>query len=1023
MRVINFLFAKNHKKNTGLKKTVGVLLLCVTLLSAWSFPKKAEAAQSTFGNQNQITVQLPAVSQTAIFSDGALINGTIVVNVPSVDADGDGSIGVNDTDEQKSWSIVEMSSEATQADGFTLTAGIFLMIKPDTSNTIVSGSLLDLTPKMTVATSTFTKQVNGLLPDTVYYARIVAPKVDNATNYYVSDYVTFKTKNDGSSVASTENQNDPNSQYGNNIPEGVPSCGFGDGLITESNSSMMGCLAVIVYYAIYIPSSWLAMLGGFFLDFFMGYSISSGAYTASSFPEEGWKMLRDLANICFIFLLVYAGIRLILDIGKFDAKKTITNVLIMALLINFSLFFTKVIIDAGNITARIFYNALEVKNKADGTPNVGIASEKAISVTLIDQVDPQKIMATAGEDPSDIQTGDSEPDPEAYAGYFILITLVAAAVNLYFMFVFFSVGFLFVGRTLQLWVSMITAPIACISYASGSGFHDGWWKDLWKSAFVAPIFLFFLYLIASFLRAGLVTGLFSNYNDKGFISILMAVAVPFVLLVGLMKIAKEKAIGYSSDIGKGAANALGTVGKVAGGLAIGAATGGASLAMSRTVGAGATKALSTNTAQKLREMESKGGFKGFIAGKTLKTTEKVSKNSFDIRNSKLGAYAEKQSGMKFNDKLLSNVNLSTANTKDGYKGELERKKKQMVENAKSMKTSFKDDKAVKAYYEKKRSDYEKKRLADLEKYSIEKTGKSHNIAEMGADEYNRILAEHTTKYKNKKGDIPPEIITRDEASKYLKQQYAKALKEGGFYGKISEKARQYGITSGTGSVDLGTVAGVTSAKLGLGIATTTGVGLGVAAGAGVILGGSQSTRQAEQGAASEIEKMITSDSKLAAKEKLLKEKKNLLEGKVEEGTKPVADQQVDLKKEISELDVELGQLNQTIKQQNESLFAFTQNLAQASLGKADTDVIVVKVGNTDVTKTVAEHRADEKTQKDALIANTTSKNEKSSLKKDKEGELTGLNNLKSDVDKLEKEIEGMKNKGKKGGDGGEKKKE
>ena len=72
-------------------------------------------------------------------------------------------------------------------------------------------------------------------------------------------------------------------------------------------------------------------------------------------------MLSDLANICFIFLLVYAGIRLILGVGKFNAKSMIVNVILMAVLINFSLFFTKIIIDAGNITARIFYNAIEVK--------------------------------------------------------------------------------------------------------------------------------------------------------------------------------------------------------------------------------------------------------------------------------------------------------------------------------------------------------------------------------------------------------------------------------------------------------------------------------------------------------------------------------------------------------------------------------------------------------------------------------------------------------------------------------------
>ncbi len=786
MRVINFLFAKNHKQHSGLKKTVGVLLLCVTLISTWSFPKKAEAAQSTFGNQNQITVQLPAVSQTAIFSDGAQINGTIVVNVPSVDADGDGSIGVNDTDEQKSWSIIEMSSEATQADGFTLTAGIFLMIKPDTSNTIVSGSLLDLTPKMTLATNTFTKQVSGLSPDTVYYARIVAPKAGNATNYYISDYVTFKTKNDGSTVSSIENQNDSSSQNGNKIPEGVPPCGFGVDLLGGSDSSMMGCLAVIVYYALYMPSSWLAMLGGYFLDFFMGYSISSGAYTASSFPEEGWGMLRDLANICFIFLLVYAGIRLILDIGKFDAKKTITHVLIMAILINFSLFFTKVIIDAGNITARIFYNALEVKNKADGTPNVGIASEKAISVTLIDQVDPQKIMAAAGEDASDIQTSDSSPEPEAYAGYFILITLVAAAVNIYFMFVFFSVGFLFVGRTLQLWVSMITAPIACISYASGAGYHDGWWKDLWKSAFVAPIVLFFLYLIASFLKAGLVTGLFSKYNDKGFISILMAVAVPFVLLVGLMKIAKEKATEYSSDIGKKAASALGSVGKVAGGLALGAATGGASFALSRTVGAGSKVLQSGGVQKKLREVEARGGISGKFAKFTANTIDSGAKGTFDIRNTTVGGTLLKKTGLNTDNKMLNYVGLNSDARKGGYEQMVKDKEKEKQEkvnkSAKSFASSFNKDEDVEAYYYKKH-----KGFVDERNKREESAWLAANPLKTTAD-WNAAKKDdaYIAKYRTPAGadaatflkiDEPKVPTTKREASAEFKKTYAESIKE------------------------------------------------------------------------------------------------------------------------------------------------------------------------------------------------------------------------------------------------------
>src|SRR4051812_35738977 len=60
-----------------------------------------------------------------------------------------------------------------------------------------------------------------------------------------------------------------------------------------------------------------------------------------------WTAVRDVANMLFIFALLYTAIMTIF--GKGDYKRTILNLIIAALLINFSLFFTKVIIDAANL--------------------------------------------------------------------------------------------------------------------------------------------------------------------------------------------------------------------------------------------------------------------------------------------------------------------------------------------------------------------------------------------------------------------------------------------------------------------------------------------------------------------------------------------------------------------------------------------------------------------------------------------------------------------------------------------------
>src|SRR3989338_7906269 len=82
--------------------------------------------------------------------------------------------------------------------------------------------------------------------------------------------------------------------------------------------------------------------------------------------EVGWKIFRDLANILIIFSLLYIGIITILNLklGGYDVKKLLVSLIIAAVFINFSLFFTKVIIDSSNLLAVNFYE--KIKNEGIG---------------------------------------------------------------------------------------------------------------------------------------------------------------------------------------------------------------------------------------------------------------------------------------------------------------------------------------------------------------------------------------------------------------------------------------------------------------------------------------------------------------------------------------------------------------------------------------------------------------------------------------------------------------------------------
>ncbi|MEK7801795.1 MAG: hypothetical protein AAB276_05010, partial [Pseudomonadota bacterium] len=79
-------------------------------------------------------------------------------------------------------------------------------------------------------------------------------------------------------------------------------------------------------------------------------------YVNQPFVTSAWEIVRDFANMLFIFVLLYVGINTML--GGAGHTRAIFMVIIVALLINFSLFFTKIIIDAGNILAVGVYESI-----------------------------------------------------------------------------------------------------------------------------------------------------------------------------------------------------------------------------------------------------------------------------------------------------------------------------------------------------------------------------------------------------------------------------------------------------------------------------------------------------------------------------------------------------------------------------------------------------------------------------------------------------------------------------------------
>jgi hypothetical protein len=162
------------------------------------------------------------------------------------------------------------------------------------------------------------------------------------------------------------------------------------------------------------------------------------------------------------------------------------------------------------------------------------------------------------------------------AGAFILITLLATAVNVVGMIVFLSVGLIFVARVIGLWVAMILVPLAFFSYTvpSMQGIEmigwKHWWPETLKLAFLAPIFIFFLYLIIKFLETGL--SLFQTSTETKGVTFVISIIVPFAFIMILMMKAKSIAQKMSGELGQSITGGIAAVGGLAlGGAALGAA--------------------------------------------------------------------------------------------------------------------------------------------------------------------------------------------------------------------------------------------------------------------------------------------------------------------------------------------------------------------------------------------------------------------------------------------------------------------
>lgn len=366
-------------------------------------------------------------------------------------------------------------------------------------------------------------------------------------------------------------------------------CGGVANLITGASSSSGSCDGITNFFSSPIScagvaastfigsslvwlSSWILALAGLLFNWVFnetilqfGSVVNSGVITAINIA---WSAFRDVSNILIIGLFAFIAIMTILGNTEYGYKKMLSRVLIVAVLINFSLLFTKIIIDVSDFTAVQFFNACAQctqQNSTSGTIASGSNSTQTGDTSGIAGAFMQYAGASSFSNTYSTlwQVG---KNPQNGGWYVLLYGVVISLLELVAAIVLFYGSFLLISRAVLMIILMITSSIAFASYLLPSGWQSSagwslWWQTLLKNAVFAPLLAIMLWVTLTVSQAfyayqvsqGVTTGLGSLTASASAAnapsSLGVAALFGYLLVIALLYISFRLSSSFASSVG------------------------------------------------------------------------------------------------------------------------------------------------------------------------------------------------------------------------------------------------------------------------------------------------------------------------------------------------------------------------------------------------------------------------------------------------------------------------------------------
>jgi len=391
-------------------------------------------------------------------------------------------------------------------------------------------------------------------------------------------------------------------------------------------------------------ASYLLKLGGVLLDMALQFSVDTSNFKEGGAMGDainaGWTVVRDLINMSFIFIVLYIAINTILGTSSGADKKILGNLVIAGLLINFSKLFASLIVDLGNILALGFHAI--VSEGATLTENL------MTGLGFLSQFTQTSWMSTAGENFTAVGNN-------ILLFIFIFITAIA----------FIYAALLFVGRIVMIAFLLMSSPIGFVGMILPklNIYSKQWWHMIISQSLVAPVFLFFMFIIIKMFNSLSTVIQVSQTDQQAAVMFNFTIIIAFIVM----------AVKITKSMSGAVAGAATTVAGMAGAALLG----GTALAGRAVVGRVA-KGLTASKGAKLEEMSQSNSFTKRIASRaSMATLKGAQTSSFDVRQTKVGSTAMKS--------LQKNTgfNVGGFQAKGGYQGAIDRAEKKKGETIKS----------------------------------------------------------------------------------------------------------------------------------------------------------------------------------------------------------------------------------------------------------------------------------------------------------------------------------------------------